>query len=132
MPSTRPLNIRISTLLDHVPQNTEKEMLLLRTLRSCVSDIIGYEERRKGGSEEPTRLILGTIKNALINLISFLEPEANSQFGIAIDLMGISIGQICGNYPDIQESWYRIAWILLWKSHEIQGENSPKLILLHQ
>ncbi len=124
-------SIRTSELND-LPERDDRERNLKMRVRNCFQIIATYEETRKELHGEPEKPILAFIQETLINLLSFVDPEANSQLGIAMELMRIHVGQINQVYPVDKVVWYQAAWLLLWKTYEIQGELGTQQILLRR
>lgn len=123
------ISVRTSELND-LPERSDEERNIKRRVESCFKIITTYEEKRKVFQGEPERPVLIFIQGTLINLLSFVDPEANSQLGMAMELMRIPVGQINQVYPVDKVVWYQVAWLLLWKTYEIQGELGTQQILL--
>ena len=98
-------------------------MFVKRCVIDCFDHLNQYEERVRSGSTESTRNILSVFKRALIDVLDFIDPEANSQLGMAMDLMEIPLEQIPQNYPREMIPWCEAAWILLRTVHNIHEYN---------
>lgn len=124
------LYVNVDNLKLQLHLTTERERLEGQGISCCFRVILEYEERQRNGSTESAKGVLSTLRCTVINLLAFLDPESNSQFGMAMTLMEMPISQIRHTYPEEKISWYEVAWILLWKIQEIHEKNPTRVFLL--
>ena len=124
------LHVNVNSLKFQLHLTTERERSEGQDISYCFRVILEYEEKQRNGSTESVKGILSTLRRAVINLLAFLDPESNSQFGMAMTLMEMPIDQIRHTYPEEKISWYEVAWILLWKIQEIHEKNPTRVFLL--
>ncbi len=129
----------LRTLWEICKQNSsDKEttsLLLLQQLADLIQRQQPTEtlENERGLSGRDACLFLRRkVSVFLTNLLSFLEPQANSDFSLAQEIMSRQFRDLRANYPEQKCHWYEIAWILLWQLHRIQTETAPDLITMER
>ena len=85
------------------------------------------EDERDLSDRDASLLKKKKVSTLLSNLLFFLEPQANSHFALAQEIMTYRFEDLHADYPEDKYHWYEIAWILLWQLHEFQARTAPDL-----
>lgn len=122
--------VSVKTVLMTLPQATDEEMGLKICVKDCLDRLVHYQSTMGILFCRPTRGILSLCRQMLVDLLFFIDPQANSQLGMAMELMEIPYEQIHQINPEEKIPWCQVAWILLWIVHGVQRRGEHKVFLI--